>query len=149
MVVVGLWAFQIVRTPLAVAVPQVDQLSDVVLLVMLVVFAVDLLSPGSPRRDLRLFAPALGLLLFGLTSSAAESAPLVPTRTGAWLGTKFWLLVGLTVAIPWRDGDLDRALRVIAPLGAVAALLGLLDFAGGGAVADALKSNVRVTPLGT
>lgn len=149
MVVVALWAFQIVRTPLAVAVPQVDQLSDVVLLVILVVFLVDRLSPGSPPRDLRLFAPAVGLLVFGLTSSAAESAPLVPTLIGAWLGTKFWLLVGLTVAIPWRDGDLDRALRVIAPLGAVAALLGLLDFASGGAVADTLKSNIRVTPLGT
>lgn len=148
-VVVGLWAFQIVRTPLAVAVPQVDQLSDVVLLVVLVSLAVDLLSPGAARRDLRLFAPAAGLLFFGLASSAAQSAPLAPTLTGAWLGTKFWLLVGASVALPWRPGDLERALRIMAPIGAAAAVLGLVDFATGGAVADALKSNLRVTPLGT
>ena len=149
LVVVALWAFQIVRTPLAVAVPQVDQLSDVVLLVVLIALAVDLLSPSAPPRDLRLFAPAIGLLFFGLASSAAQSAPLAPTLTGAWLGTKFWLLVGASVAIPWRAGDLDRALAIMAPIGAIAALLGLVDFATGGAVADALRSNLRVTPLGT
>ena len=156
MVVVALWAFQLIRTPLYAALQAapgagalVNQLTDVALLVMLVVLAVDVLTPGAQRRDLRLFAPAAGLLAFGLMSSAAESAPLAPTLVGAWLGTKFWLLVGLTVAVPWREGDLERALRVIAPLGATAALLGLLDFATGGGVADLLHSNIRVTPLGT
>ncbi|HWH93632.1 MAG TPA: hypothetical protein VNT03_07210 [Baekduia sp.] len=156
MAITALWAFQIFRTPLAAALKSapgagalVNQLTDVCLLVILLTLAAELLRPGASARDLRFFGPAVGLAAFGLTSSLAQSAPLAPTLIGLWLGTKFWLLVGVTGAMSWRRDDVERIMRVIVPFGAAAAGLGLLDFATGGAIADALKSNLRVTPLGT
>ncbi len=156
MVLAALWAFQIVRTPLAAATqsvplagPLVDQLTDICLLVILATLAWDVLRAASPRRDLRWFAPAFGLAACGLAGSLIQYAPLEPTAVGLWLGTKLWLLVGVSVAVAWRADDADRVVRVIVPFGAVAAGLGLLDAASGGAVADTLNSNLRVTPFGS
>lgn len=155
MVLVALWAFQIVRTPLAAATESVpfagtliNQLTDLCVLVILLSVAWEVVSPNAQRRDLRFFWPAIGLAACGLAGSLIHGAPLQPTLVGLWLGTKFWLLVGVTATVAWRPGDIQRALRVVAAFGAAAAGLGVLDAATRGAVADLLNTNLRVTEFG-
>ena len=155
MVVAALWAFQILRTPLAAATESlpvagtlIDQLTDVCLVVIVLTIAIDLLRPAATRPNLRFFAPAAALAACGLAGSVLQHAPLEPTVAGLWLGTKFWLLIGVTAAAVWRADDGARMRRVLTAGGAVAAGLGLLDAATHGAIADALNSNLRVTPFG-
>jgi hypothetical protein len=155
MLLAALWAFQILRTPLAAATQSVpvagtliDQLTDVCVLVIVLVVAWDAWSPRAPRRDLRLFAVAFALAACGLAGSVVQHAPLLPTVEGLWLGTKFWLLVAATAAVAWRPGDSDRMLRVMVAFGGAAAALGIVDAVTGGAVADTLHSNLRVTQFG-
>jgi hypothetical protein len=150
----GLWLFQLVRWPLAgtlpaSAAPAVDQLTDVAAVVLLAAFAWELLDPEAQRRDLRFLVPALGLAGAGVASSLLRGAPPAPTLVGMWLTTKLWLLLGVTVAVPWKRADADRVLAVVLGAGAVVAALGIADFATHGQVATALRSNVSFSDIST
>jgi hypothetical protein len=152
MTLLALWAFQVVRTPLAAATsslpaagPLIDQLTDVCVLVILATLAWEQAGRDAPRRDLRYFWPAIGLACCGLAGSVLQGGALHPTLAGLWLGTKLWLLVGVTATVAWRPADLERVLRVLVGLGGVAAALGILDAVTGGGVANMLHSNLHVT----
>lgn len=46
---------------------------------------------------------------------------------GLWLGLKLWIMIVITVLLPWRPGDLERIYRVVTTVGVAIAALGLID----------------------
>lgn len=152
----ALWAFQLVRWPLAGALPHaaasaIDQLTDVAAVVALLAFAWTVIDPDDERRRLGFLLPALALAVVGLASTLLHGAHggVSPALVGMWLTIKLWLLVGLVVAMPWTRADAERVMRIVLGAGTVVALLGILDYVTHGAVATALRSNVSFGAIST
>ncbi len=101
-------ASQFGRTsPIADLVKQVDEP-----LVMLLL-AVTLLERRRPTARWLVIVPALGFLCAGAASSILLSASIPAMIVGGWSGIKIWVLLYLTISLPWRKRDFEMLSRWI------------------------------------
>lgn len=95
----------------------------------------------SPLPPLRYLATAAGVAAFGLASSIAHGVPLSTTLVGAVLGLKLWILVIVTLMLPWKAADGDRVYKVVMVVGVLVAALGLVDYVTHGAVSTVFHTS--------
>ena len=92
--------------------------------------------------QLRYLAIGLGIACFGFLGAAIHQVPITITVLGAWLGLKFWIMVGITLALPWKTSDMARIYSIFTKLGLFVAALGLIDYVTHGAVSHTLHTAV-------
>ena len=139
-----LWIVAVLNVPLAVlagydspAGRRIAQADEVVVL-LLVGLTVWRALRTETRLPLRLVLPGIGVLLFGLCGAALHDVPLEVAVPGAWLGLKLWIMVGVTLLLPWKQEDLARVYPAVTGIGAVVAGLGFADFLTHGAASSSL-----------
>lgn len=71
--------------------------------------------------------PPIGVATFGLLGVWVHVVPWDVGVVGLWLGLKLWIMIVLTMLLPWRPGDLERIYKVVTTVGVVIAALGLVD----------------------
>lgn len=143
-----LWLFEIFNAPLSAtfgyfsstgeAIRQGNELL-VLLFVALTIWRT--LRTGVRVPALRFLLPGIGVAVFGVLGDIVHSVPLSVSAVGTWLGLKFWVMVVVTLLLPWEPGDLRRMYSVLTRVGVLVAALGLIDYVTGGAVSRALHTS--------
>lgn len=146
---IGLWLIAIFNGPISAsvgyfssageAVRQSDEIFMVLFLVMTLWRAARSTAPLPP---LRLMLPGVGLAVFGLMGDALHSVPLVVAMVGTWLSVKLWVMIGITLLLPWQREDLDRVYRILTRVGVIVAVLGLADYFTHEAISRALGTSI-------
>lgn len=146
---IWLWVFEIANTPLSAVVGyssskgEAVRQGDEILVLLFVLLTVSRLLRTNVRiPPLRYLAVGLGVACFGLLGGVIHQAPLTVTVLGAWLGLKFWIMVGITLALPWKTSDMARIYSIFTKLGLFVAALGLIDYVTHGAVSRTLHTSV-------
>lgn len=150
-----LWVIVLFDTPLsAIAgynsstgqhVRQADELLVLLLVALTLWRTIRTRAPMPPRRFI---VPGIGVALTGLLGAVANHVPLIVSVSGAWLGLKFWIMVGVTLALPWKRADIHRVYSILTRVGAVVAVVGLVDYFTNAAVSSALHTSTFNTQLG-
>jgi hypothetical protein len=97
----------------------------------------------------RFIFPGVGIALLGLLGAVQHAVPFTVAVTGAFLGLKLWIMIGLTLLLPWQPGDAQRVFAVLVWVGLAIAALGVGDLLTGDAISGALHTSfVRYTPEG-
>lgn len=94
-----------------------------------------------PFSSWRFVVPGAGVALFGLLGSVVHSVPLTTSMLGALLGLKLWIMIVVSLLLPWQLHDLKRIYNALTIVGLVVATLGLLDYLTHGAVSRALHTS--------
>lgn len=92
-------------TPLAGLIKQVDEPMVMLLLVLTLIE-----RRRAAARPL-ILVPAAGLLCAGLASNIIQATPVMPAIVGGWSGLKFWVLLFITISLPWRRRDFELLSR--------------------------------------
>jgi hypothetical protein len=150
---IGLWLFEVLNAPLSAMfgyfsrVGQSIRQGDEFLVLLFLVFTV-LRTLGTTIRlpPARFVLPSVGIALFGILGAINHDVPLGTAALGLWLGLKLWIMIILTLLLPWEREDVARIFRVITVVGLLVAGLGFVDFVTHGALSRALHTanyNVR------
>jgi hypothetical protein len=94
----------------------------------------------TPWPQLRYMAAAGGIMVFGMISAIANGVPTSTTLVGAVLGLKLWIMVIVTLMLPWKRSDGNRVYVALMSVGVLVAVLGLLDYATHGAISHAFHT---------
>jgi hypothetical protein len=148
---IGLWLIVIFNAPISGAVGYDSSAGEAVrqsleLLILLFLFLTIWQTMRTNTRipPLRFILPGIGVAVFGLLGAAVYDVPLNVAITGAWLGLKFWIMIGITLVLPWKPDDLERVYRIFTRVGVLVAVLGLADYLTHGSISHALgTSNYR------
>jgi hypothetical protein len=145
---IGLWLFEVFNAPVSAvfgyfsttgeAIRQGDE--------VLVLFFAGLtlwrtLQTTMQVPPLRFVLPGVGVALFGLLGAIVHGVPLNVTMTGGLLGLKFWIMVVVTLLLPWTSKDVERVYKTFMIVGVVVAVIGLADYLTHGAVSRALHTS--------
>jgi hypothetical protein len=151
----GLWLFEVFNAPLSAvfgynsttgqAVRQGDE-------VLVLLFAFLTIWRGSRTNvrmpPLRFILPGVGVALVGLLGAIIHGVPLTVTTIGTLLGLKLWIMVVITLLLPWQAKDLARIYTTMMVVGVVVAALGLVDYLSHGAVSTALHTRTTAVQEG-
>jgi hypothetical protein len=145
---IALWLIEIFTTPLSAtfgyfssggqAIRQADEVFVVLFLALTCVWA----TRQKARPPLRLILPALVVLLFGALGAVIQGVPIGVALLGGWLALKLWVMVGLTLLLPWKTTDFQRVYLVLTRVGVLVAIIGLIDYATRSAVSRALHISI-------
>jgi len=134
------WVLFVVQEPLRAYASYVShsagvfagRIDDVVLLIL--ACSVFLRHLSRPRSFNAFPAVAIAAVLgiVGVASAVLRGDVGAWTLVGGWLSLKFWVVLGLTLAMPWRPADVGRVTKYVLATGVVVALLGGLDYASPG-----------------
>ncbi|HWY90151.1 MAG TPA: hypothetical protein VNY31_05710 [Solirubrobacteraceae bacterium] len=146
---IGLWLIVVFNAPISAAVgyhssagEAVRQGDEVLVLLLLAVTTWHTLRTNTRISPLRFILPGIGVALLGLLGAALHDVPSAVTTVGGWLGLKFWIMVGITLMLPWGPDDLRRVYTVLTRVGIFVAVLGLLDYLTHAAVSRALGTSI-------
>jgi hypothetical protein len=146
---IALWILEVFNGPISAvfgytsstgaAIRQADEILVIMLVVLTVFQAVRV---KRPMTTLQLIVPsAVGVATFGFLGAVVHGVPITVTFVGAWLALKLWVIIGITVLIPWKPGDYDRVYRVMTRVGIVVAAFGFADYLTHGAISQALHTS--------
>jgi hypothetical protein len=145
---IGLWLLIVFTSPLSAvlgyqsgtgeAVRQGDEV--LVFLFVLLTLRRTLLS-NAPWPPLRYVAAAVGVVVFGVISAIAHGVPASTTLVGAVLGLKLWVMVIVTLMLPWKRSDGNRVYVTLMSVGVLVAVLGLVDYATHGAISSTFHTS--------
>ena len=145
---VGLWLAIVFTSPLSAAFgyqsaagESIRQVGTLLVLGFVLLSVVRTLLSEEPWPPLRYVAPAAGVAVFGLISSVAQGVTPSVTLVGAVLGLKLWIMVLVTLMLPWRGGDGNRIYRALMAVGVLVAVLGLVDYVTHGAVSQVFHTS--------
>jgi len=117
--------------------------SDEILMVLLLCLTLWRTMRTNTRiPPLRFILPGIGIAVFGLLGAALYDVPLIVALVGAWLALKLWVMIGITLVLPWKPGDLERVYRVFSRAGVLVAVLGLADYLTHEAISRALGTSI-------
>lgn len=140
---IGLWLLIVFTSPVSAAVgyqtgpgETIRQLDELLVFGFVALSLRRTLLSDAAWPPLRYVAAAAGVLAFGLISSLAHGVPPSITLVGAVLGLKLWIMVIVTLMLPWRRGDGDRVYVAVMSVGVLVAVLGLVDYLTHGAVSQ-------------
>lgn len=146
---VALWILEVFNGPISAvfgytsstgaAVRQADEPLVVLLLCITVFQAVR--TKRSPAAVQLILLAAAGVALFGLLGAVVNGVPLTVTLVGAWLGLKLWVIIAITVLIPWKSSDYERIYSVMIRVGIAVAAFGIADYVTHGAVSHTLHTS--------
>jgi hypothetical protein len=86
-----------------------------------------------------------GFLFFGLVSDITAGVPIKQSAVGAFLGLKFYLVLAISLAVPWTPSHAHRAIRLIVAAAVIAGVAGIFDFLSGGLLRNIFEiSDVKV-----
>jgi hypothetical protein len=153
---IGLWLFEIFDTPISAMFgyfssvgEAVRQGNELLVLLFLGLTIWRTLRSDNPIPPLRFILPGTCVGLFGVLGAISHGVSLTITATGALLGLKLWIMVVLTLLLPWTQHDLTRAYNVMMKVGIFIAGLGLVDYLSHGAVSEALHTTTFVLKEGS
>ena len=128
-----LWGFVVLNAPLA-SLAGVDswlggvvQQSDEALVLLFAVLTVRRAVRTGTRVPWWCVIPPIGVGALGLLGVWGHAVPWDVGIVGLWLGLKLWIMIVITVLLPWKPGDLERIYRVVTTVGVAIAALGLID----------------------
>jgi hypothetical protein len=152
-VFLAVWVFEVFQAPVAAGFGYnsslgslIRQVTDVLILLLLTMTLWRALTTKRSLSVLAFALPGMIVALLGLVSSFDHHVAVSVWLTGAWLGLKVWVLLSITVLLPWRMGDYERVYRWFTAVGVVVSLLGVIDFVGSGIVASTLHTKVVPGP---
>ena len=145
---IGLWLIVIFNAPISGAVgydssagEAVRQSLEILVLLFLCLTIWRTMRTDTRIPPLRFILPGIGIAVFGLLGAAVHDVPLKVAMTGAWLGLKLWIMIGITLVLPWKPDDLGRVYRIITRVGVLVAVLGLADDLTHGSISHALGTS--------
>lgn len=140
---IGLWLLIVFTSPVSAAIgyqtgpgEMVRQVDELLVFGFVALSLRRTLLSDAAWPPLRYVAAAAGVLVFGLISSFAHGVPAHITLVGAVLGMKLWIMVIVTLMLPWRSSDGDRVYVAVMSVGVLVAVLGLVDYVTHGAVSQ-------------
>ncbi len=146
---IGLWIFEVFNGSLSAAVgyessagQAIRQADEILVLLLLVLTVWRTLRTGTRIPSLGFVLPGIGVALFGVLGAIFHGVPLTVTVAGAWLGLKFWVMVVITLLLPWKMEDLARVYSVMTRVGVFVAVFGLIDYLAHGAVSHTLHTSI-------
>jgi hypothetical protein len=150
-----LWIFEVFNAPLSASFGYFSSTGELIrqgISALVFLFAVltvwqTLRSNVSPRY-LQILLPGVGVAVCGIVGAALHGGPVTVTLVGTWLGLKLWVLIGVSLLLPWTVDDLKRIYSALIYVGVLVALVGLLDYAAHGAVSRALHTTTFATGEG-
>ncbi len=147
---IGLWFFEVFNGSLSAAVgyhtsagAAVRQADEVLVVLLLGLTIWHGARTNARLPPVRFVLPGVAIALLGTLSAILHQVPFTVTAVGAWLGLKFWLMVGITLMLPWKANDINRVYRVFTVLGLFIAVLGLADYLTHSAVSRTLHTSVE------
>jgi hypothetical protein len=145
---IALWLFEVFNAPVSAAFGYFSTTGEAIRQgdEVLVLFFAGLTIWRTLRTTVRMPAlrfvlPGLGIGLCGLLGAIIHGVPVNVTLTGALLGLKFWIMVVLTLLLPWTSRDLGRVYGALTKVGVIVAALGIADYLTHGAVSRALHTS--------
>lgn len=146
---IWLWLFEVFNAPISAAVGYYSPAGEAVrqgdeLLVLLLVLLTIWRATRSNYRltSLRYVVPAVGVAIFGVAGAVIHNVPLAVALIGTWLGLKLWIMVAVTLLLPWKTGDTTRVYLVLTRVGLIVAALGFVDYLTNSAVSHALHTSI-------
>lgn len=146
---IGLWFIVLFNAPISAAVgyssstgEAIRQSDEILILLLLALTAWQTLRSNVRISPLWFVLPGIGVALFGLLGAILHNVPSTVAIVGAWLGLKLWIMIGITLMLPWKPGDLERVYRIITRVGVFVAMLGLADYLTHAAVSRALGTSI-------
>jgi hypothetical protein len=146
---VWLWIFEVFNpsisavfgyfSPAGETIRQADELL-VVLFVILTVWRA--IQARSKMPGARFVLPGAAVAVCGLLGAALHHVPLTVAAVGAWLGLKLWVMVIVTLLLPWKRGDAQRVYKILMRVGVFVAIFGVLDYLTHAAVSRALHTSI-------
>lgn len=144
-----LWIFEVFNpsisavfgyfSPAGETIRQADELL-VVLFVSLTIWRA--IQTRAEMPSARFVLPGLAVAIFGLLGAVLHHVPVPVAAVGAWLGLKLWVMVLVTLLLPWKAGDAQRVFKVLTRIGVFVAVLGVLDYLTHAAVSRALHTSI-------
>lgn len=144
----GLWFFELINSPLSAifgyfsstgkAIRQGDEV--LVLLFVILTGWHALRSTGRPP-SLRFVLPGVGVAVCGFLGAIVFDVPLNVFAVGGLLDLKLWIMVVVSLALPWKPRDIGRVYSTLVVAGVVVAALGFADYLTHGAVSRALHTS--------
>lgn len=145
---IGLWLFEVFNAPFSAtfgylsATGQAIRQGDEVLVLLFVAFTIwRVLRTSTRLPPLRFVLPGLGVGLFGLLGVIVHDVPLTVALVGTLLGLKLWIMLVVTLVLPWESRDLKRVYDTVIVVSVAVAVLGLVDFVTHGAVSRTLHTS--------
>jgi len=146
---IWLWLFEVFNAPISAAVGyyssagQAVRQGDELLVLLLVVLTVWRVARNDIwPTSLRFVLPGVGVAVFGAMGAVIHDVPLTVSVTGIWLGLKLWIMIGVTLVLPWKTSDMARVYRVLTQVGLIVAALGFLDYFTHSAISNALHTSI-------
>jgi hypothetical protein len=153
--VICLWVFEMFNAPLSASVgystsrgEAVRQGNEILVILFVLLTVWQLLRSDSRIPPMRYLAVTVGVASFGMLSAILHHVPLTVAGLGAWLGLKFWILIWISLALPWKQSDANRTYPVFMRVGVLVALLGLVDYITHGVISRTLHTAVSYGVLG-
>jgi hypothetical protein len=152
---IGLWVFVVFNTPISAMIGYYSSTGEAVRqgVEVLVILFIGLTIRRTLNTRVRIPALAIttgaGVALFGLMSAVSHAVPLTVALLGALLGLKLWIMVALTLVLPWSERDLSRVFGALIAVGVIVATLGFLDYFTHGAVSRFLHTANYVLKAGS
>jgi hypothetical protein len=147
--VILLWILEVFNGPISAifgytsstgaAIRQVDEILVILLFCLTVYRAARSKTQLTP---LQIIVPsAIGVALFGMLGAVVQGVPVTVTLVGAWLSLKLWVIVGISVLLPWEPADFRRVYVIMTRVGVAVAVIGFADYLTHGAVSHALHTS--------
>jgi hypothetical protein len=146
---IGFWLIVVFNAPISAAVgysssagEAVRQSNEILILLLLALTVWQTLRTNMRISSLWFILPGIGVALFGLLGAAIHGVPSTVAFVGTLLGLKLWIMIGITLMIPWKPDDLMRVYTVLTRVGVLVAVLGLADYLTHAAVSRALGTSI-------
>ena len=146
--VILLWVFEVFNGSISAAFGYfsstggaIRQADEVLVLLLVVLTVWRAMRTNTRVPPLRFILPCIGVALFGMLGAILHGVPYIVILLGAWLGLKLWIIIGVTLLLPWKPSDLTRVYSVFTKVGVFVAVVGLADFLTHSAVSRALHTS--------
>lgn len=146
---IWLWLFEVFNSPISAAFgyfsstgTAIRQADEVLVLLFVGLTAVRTMRVGTRIPPMRFILPGMGVAFFGILGALVHNVPFIVTILGAWLGLKLWIVIGVTLLLPWKSDDLKRIYTVFTRVGVFVAVLGLADYVTHAAISRALHTSI-------
>jgi type III secretory pathway component EscS len=146
---IWLWIFEVFNAPLSAMVgygssagAAVRQGDEVLVLLFVLLTVWRAVRTDARMPPARFVLPGIAVAVFGLLGAAVHGVPITVAFAGAWLGLKLWVMIAVTLMLPWEQDDIRRIYSVFTGIGLLVAALGVLDYLTHAAISQALHTSI-------
>ncbi len=145
-ILIGFWVLEVFNAPLSVATgygsrtEEVSQIYGMLVLLLIILTVWRAMQTSTRLAPLRLVLPGVGVALFGVLGAMSHHVPFGIASVGAWQGLRIWIVIGVTLVLPWKPDDVARVYTVLTRVGVLVVILGFADYLTHSAVSRALHT---------